>query len=118
MLLLEYLCTPAWISTVCVCVGGGGVCACIHVGALGKFCYHSPCVSVCMPHNFEAIRVHLPHTGGWTRQGPKGRHPGTQREHEVGMFDVQGLVNKAGHGKLLVEESLAPRAYGTNVNEQ
>eukprot|EP00884_Botryococcus_braunii_P002902 jgi/Botrbrau1/12612/Bobra.0169s0139.1 len=31
---------------------------------------------------------------------------------------VPGLVRKAGHGKLLVEEDLMPRAYGTNVNEQ
>jgi hypothetical protein len=31
---------------------------------------------------------------------------------------MQGLVRKAGHGKLLVDDTLAPKAYGTNVNEQ
>lgn len=31
---------------------------------------------------------------------------------------VPGLVRKAGHGKLLVDDTLAPKAYGTNVNEQ
>ncbi len=31
---------------------------------------------------------------------------------------LQGLVLEGGHGKLLIDEYLFPKAYATNVNEQ
>ena len=41
-----------------------------------------------------------------------------QREDTAAVCTLQSLNTTAGHGKLLVDDSLYPYGYGTNVNEQ